>query len=67
MKMYDDLFNTFLKWFLWPPSLPEFESVFMSVLQVEPKTLSVLELQSVRGRAGQQYRVLCSVLREAEV
>ncbi|XP_017213366.2 protein mono-ADP-ribosyltransferase PARP4 [Danio rerio] len=51
--------------------LPEFPSFFQvakySVFEkVKPKTLSVLELQSVNGRAGQQYRVLCSVLREAE-
>uniref|UniRef100_A0A673HLI5 Poly [ADP-ribose] polymerase n=1 Tax=Sinocyclocheilus rhinocerous TaxID=307959 RepID=A0A673HLI5_9TELE len=51
--------------------LPEFPSYFQvakySVFErVKPKTLSVLELQSAKGRAGQQYRVLCSVLREAE-
>ncbi|XP_056320851.1 LOW QUALITY PROTEIN: protein mono-ADP-ribosyltransferase PARP4-like [Danio aesculapii] len=51
--------------------LPEFPSYFhvakYSVFKrVKPKTLSVLELQSVNGRAGQQYRVLCSVLCEAE-
>ncbi|XP_052421813.1 LOW QUALITY PROTEIN: protein mono-ADP-ribosyltransferase PARP4-like [Carassius gibelio] len=51
--------------------LPEFPSYFQvakySVFErVNPKTLSVLELQSAKGRAGQQYRVLCSVLREAE-
>ncbi|XP_052461765.1 protein mono-ADP-ribosyltransferase PARP4-like [Carassius gibelio] len=51
--------------------LPEFPSYFQvakySVFErVKPKALSVLELQSAKGRAGQQYRVLCSVLREAE-
>ncbi|XP_059355827.1 protein mono-ADP-ribosyltransferase PARP4-like isoform X2 [Carassius carassius] len=51
--------------------LPEFPSYFQvakySVFEkVKPKTLSVLELQSAKGQAGQQYRVLCSVLREAE-
>uniref|UniRef100_A0A8C1SPA8 Poly [ADP-ribose] polymerase n=1 Tax=Cyprinus carpio TaxID=7962 RepID=A0A8C1SPA8_CYPCA len=51
--------------------LPEFPAYFQvakySVFErVKPKTLSVLELQSAKGRAGQQYRVLCSVLREAE-
>uniref|UniRef100_A0A673GBL8 Poly [ADP-ribose] polymerase n=1 Tax=Sinocyclocheilus rhinocerous TaxID=307959 RepID=A0A673GBL8_9TELE len=51
--------------------LPEFPSYFQvakySVFErVKPKTLSVLELQSAKGRAGQQYRVLRSVLREAE-
>ncbi|XP_056321137.1 protein mono-ADP-ribosyltransferase PARP4-like [Danio aesculapii] len=51
--------------------LPEFPSYFhvakYSVFKrVKPKTLSVLELQSVNGRAGQQYCVLCSVLCEAE-
>uniref|UniRef100_A0A671RIC6 Poly [ADP-ribose] polymerase n=1 Tax=Sinocyclocheilus anshuiensis TaxID=1608454 RepID=A0A671RIC6_9TELE len=51
--------------------LPEFPSYFQvakySVFErVKPKTLSVLELQSAKGRAGQQYRVLCSVLCEAE-
>ncbi|XP_016309739.1 poly [ADP-ribose] polymerase 4-like isoform X4 [Sinocyclocheilus anshuiensis] len=51
--------------------LPEFPSYFQvakySVFErVKPKTLSVLELQSAKGRAGQQYRVLCSVLHEAE-
>lgn len=51
--------------------LPEFPSHFQvakySVFErVKPKTLSVLELQSARGRAGQQYRVLCSILHEAE-
>uniref|UniRef100_A0A8C1E1X5 Poly [ADP-ribose] polymerase n=1 Tax=Cyprinus carpio carpio TaxID=630221 RepID=A0A8C1E1X5_CYPCA len=51
--------------------LPEFPSYFQvakySVFErVKPKALSVLELQSAKGRAGQQYRVLCLVLREAE-
>uniref|UniRef100_A0A8C2G128 Poly [ADP-ribose] polymerase n=1 Tax=Cyprinus carpio TaxID=7962 RepID=A0A8C2G128_CYPCA len=51
--------------------LPEFPAYFQvakySVFErVKPKTLSVLELQSAKGRAGQQYRVLCSILREAE-
>uniref|UniRef100_A0A8C2EN59 Poly [ADP-ribose] polymerase n=1 Tax=Cyprinus carpio TaxID=7962 RepID=A0A8C2EN59_CYPCA len=51
--------------------LPEFSSYFQvakySVFErVKPKTLSVLELQSSKGRAGQRYRVMCSVLREAE-
>ncbi|KAK9969167.1 hypothetical protein ABG768_027364 [Culter alburnus] len=51
--------------------LPEFPSHFQvakySVFErVKPKTLSVLELQSARGRAGQQYRVLCSILSETE-
>uniref|UniRef100_A0A8C1UXW5 Poly [ADP-ribose] polymerase n=1 Tax=Cyprinus carpio TaxID=7962 RepID=A0A8C1UXW5_CYPCA len=51
--------------------LPEFSSYFQvakySVFErVKPKTLSVLELQSAKGRAGQRYRVMCSVLREAE-
>ncbi|XP_016302139.1 poly [ADP-ribose] polymerase 4-like [Sinocyclocheilus anshuiensis] len=51
--------------------LPEFPSYFQvakySVFErVKPKALSVLELQSAKGRAGQQYRVLCSVLHEAE-
>ncbi|RXN35111.1 poly [ADP-ribose] polymerase 4 isoform X1 [Labeo rohita] len=51
--------------------LPEFPSYFQvakySIFErVKPKTLSVLELQSAKGRSGQQYRVLCSVLREAE-
>ncbi|KAL1268029.1 hypothetical protein QQF64_033392 [Cirrhinus molitorella] len=51
--------------------LPEFPSYFQvakfSIFErVKPKTLCVLELQSAKGRAGQQYRVLCSVLREAE-
>ncbi|XP_056097999.1 protein mono-ADP-ribosyltransferase PARP4 [Rhinichthys klamathensis goyatoka] len=51
--------------------LPEFPSHFQvakySVFeQVKPKTLSVLELQSARGRKGQQYRVLSSILHEAE-
>ncbi|XP_073702026.1 protein mono-ADP-ribosyltransferase PARP4-like [Garra rufa] len=51
--------------------LPEFPSCFQvakySIFErVKPKTLSVLELQSAKGRGGQQYRVLCSVLREAE-
>ncbi|KAF4109487.1 hypothetical protein G5714_010560 [Onychostoma macrolepis] len=51
--------------------LPEFPSYFQvakySVFErVKPKALCVLELQSAKGRAGQQYRVLCSVLREAE-
>ncbi|XP_048050209.1 LOW QUALITY PROTEIN: protein mono-ADP-ribosyltransferase PARP4-like [Megalobrama amblycephala] len=51
--------------------LPEFPSHFQvakySVFErVKPKTLSVLELQSARGRADQQYRVLCSILSETE-
>ncbi|KAG1961359.1 protein mono-ADP-ribosyltransferase PARP4 [Pimephales promelas] len=51
--------------------LPEFPSHFQvakySVFEmVKPKTLSVLELQSGRGRKGQQYRVLSSILHEAE-
>ncbi|XDV30671.1 hypothetical protein PO909_033533 [Leuciscus waleckii] len=51
--------------------LPEFPSYFQvakySVFEkVKPKTWSVLELQSARGRKGQQYRVLSSILREAE-
>ncbi|XP_073702452.1 protein mono-ADP-ribosyltransferase PARP4-like [Garra rufa] len=51
--------------------LPKFPSYFQvakySIFErVKPKTLSVLELQSAKGRGGQQYRVLCSVLREAE-
>ncbi|KAL1268030.1 hypothetical protein QQF64_033393 [Cirrhinus molitorella] len=51
--------------------LPEFPSYFRvakySIFErVKPKALCVLELQSAKGRAGQQYRVLCSVLREAE-
>ncbi|KAK7168903.1 hypothetical protein R3I93_005027 [Phoxinus phoxinus] len=51
--------------------LPEFPSHFQvakySVFErVKPKTLSVLELQSARGRKGQQYRVLSSILHEAE-
>ncbi|XP_067299712.1 protein mono-ADP-ribosyltransferase PARP4-like isoform X2 [Pseudorasbora parva] len=51
--------------------LPEFPSYFQvakySIFErVKPKTLSVLELQSARGRAGQKYRVLCSILHEAE-
>ncbi|KAL1268028.1 hypothetical protein QQF64_033391 [Cirrhinus molitorella] len=51
--------------------LPEFPSYFQVAKylifeRVKPKTLCVLELQSTKGRAGQQYRVLCSVLREAE-
>ncbi|XP_056098035.1 protein mono-ADP-ribosyltransferase PARP4-like [Rhinichthys klamathensis goyatoka] len=51
--------------------LPEFPSHFQvakySVFeQVKPKTLSVLELQSARGRKGQQYRVLSLILHEAE-
>ncbi|XDV30676.1 hypothetical protein PO909_033536 [Leuciscus waleckii] len=51
--------------------LPEFPSYFQvakySVFErVKPKTCSVLELQSARGRKGQQYRVLSSILREAE-
>ncbi|XP_058617206.1 protein mono-ADP-ribosyltransferase PARP4-like isoform X2 [Onychostoma macrolepis] len=51
--------------------LPDFPSYFQvakySVFErVKPKTLCVVELQSAKGRAGQQYRVLCSVLREAE-
>ncbi|XP_051760823.1 LOW QUALITY PROTEIN: protein mono-ADP-ribosyltransferase PARP4-like [Ctenopharyngodon idella] len=51
--------------------LPEFPSHFQvakySVFErVKPKTLSVLELQSARGRAGRQYRVLCSILSETE-
>ncbi|XP_051998661.1 protein mono-ADP-ribosyltransferase PARP4-like [Xyrauchen texanus] len=51
--------------------LPEFPSHFQvakySIFDnVKPKTLSVLELQSAKGSAGQQYRVLCSMLRETE-
>ncbi|XP_051565947.1 protein mono-ADP-ribosyltransferase PARP4-like isoform X9 [Myxocyprinus asiaticus] len=51
--------------------MPEFPSHFQvakySVFEsVKPKTLSVLELQSAKGGAGQQYRVLCSMLRESE-
>ncbi|XP_052004344.1 protein mono-ADP-ribosyltransferase PARP4-like [Xyrauchen texanus] len=51
--------------------MPEFPSHFQvakySVFEsVKPKALSVLELQSAKGGAGQQYRVLCSMLRESE-
>ncbi|XP_043104064.1 protein mono-ADP-ribosyltransferase PARP4-like isoform X2 [Puntigrus tetrazona] len=51
--------------------LPKFPSYFQvakySVFErVKPKTLSVLELQSAKGREGQQYRVLCSGLGEAQ-
>ncbi|XP_051760805.1 protein mono-ADP-ribosyltransferase PARP4 isoform X9 [Ctenopharyngodon idella] len=51
--------------------LPEFPSHFQVAKysffeRVKPKTLSVLELQSARGRAGRQYRVLCSILSETE-
>ncbi|XP_077071732.1 protein mono-ADP-ribosyltransferase PARP4 isoform X4 [Siphateles boraxobius] len=51
--------------------LPEFPSYFQAAKysvfeRVKPKTLSVLELQSARGRKGQQYRVLSTILHEAE-
>nr|XP_055072059.1 protein mono-ADP-ribosyltransferase PARP4-like isoform X2 [Misgurnus anguillicaudatus] len=51
--------------------LPEFPSHFQVAKysffkKNNSKTLSVLELQSAKGRAGQQYRVLCSILHESE-
>nr|XP_055072062.1 protein mono-ADP-ribosyltransferase PARP4-like isoform X3 [Misgurnus anguillicaudatus] len=51
--------------------LPEFPSHFQVAKysffkKSNSKTLSVLELQSAKGEADQQYRVLCSVLHESE-
>ncbi|XP_073668033.1 protein mono-ADP-ribosyltransferase PARP4-like isoform X2 [Paramisgurnus dabryanus] len=51
--------------------LPEFPSHFQVAKysffkKNNSNTLSVLELQSAKGRAGQQYRVLCSILHESE-
>ncbi|XP_065105074.1 protein mono-ADP-ribosyltransferase PARP4-like [Paramisgurnus dabryanus] len=51
--------------------LPEFPSHFQVAKysffkKNNSKTLSVLELQSAKGRAGQQYRILCSILHESE-
>ncbi|XP_065105064.1 protein mono-ADP-ribosyltransferase PARP4-like isoform X2 [Paramisgurnus dabryanus] len=51
--------------------LPEFPSHFQVAKysffkKNNSKTLSVLELQSAKGRAGQQYRVLCSIMHESE-
>ncbi|KAB5576919.1 hypothetical protein PHYPO_G00204060 [Pangasianodon hypophthalmus] len=51
--------------------MPEFSSDFQvakySVLvKAQPKTWSILELQSAKGQAGQQYRVVSSIMHEAE-
>ncbi|XP_065105067.1 protein mono-ADP-ribosyltransferase PARP4-like isoform X3 [Paramisgurnus dabryanus] len=51
--------------------LPEFPSHFQvakySLFKKNNwKTVSVLELHSAKGRAGQQYRVLCSIMHESE-
>ncbi|KAK3543416.1 hypothetical protein QTP70_020438 [Hemibagrus guttatus] len=49
--------------------IPEFSSDFQvakySILS-KPNTWSVLELQSAKGQAGQQYRVVSSIMHEAE-
>ncbi|XP_060785558.1 protein mono-ADP-ribosyltransferase PARP4 isoform X2 [Neoarius graeffei] len=51
--------------------IPEFSSDFQvakySILaKAQPKTWSVLELQSAKGQAGRQYRVVSAIINEAE-
>ncbi|XP_056611190.1 protein mono-ADP-ribosyltransferase PARP4 isoform X2 [Triplophysa dalaica] len=51
--------------------LPEFPSDFqvakyLFLEKVNSKMVTVLELQSAKGRMGQQYRVLCYIWRETE-
>ncbi|KAF4087248.1 hypothetical protein AMELA_G00093690 [Ameiurus melas] len=51
------------------PDVPEFSSEFQVAkysMLAKPKTWSVLELQSAKGQAGQQYRVVSSIMHEAE-
>ncbi|XP_046700923.1 protein mono-ADP-ribosyltransferase PARP4 isoform X2 [Silurus meridionalis] len=50
-----------------PEFPPDFQIAKYSILaKAQPKTWSVLELQSTKGQAGRQYRVVSSIIHEAE-